>query len=123
MGTIELGNGEKCPFGDCDFILGEDYDGDSFEHIINKHGDDAMEQLFPKKIISLYDAIEIMNLVLSYHKIDNENMILRATAVPLLKDVRDFLLNIHNHETIKRNDLAIKYSHPEPQQGDENEEE
>ena len=34
MGTVELGNGEKCPFGDCDFILGEDYDGDGFTHVM-----------------------------------------------------------------------------------------
>ena len=24
-------------FDGCDFILGEDYDGDSFEHILDKH--------------------------------------------------------------------------------------
>ena len=123
MGTVELGNGEKCPFGDCDFILGEDYDGDGFTHVMDKHGDDAIEQLFPKKTISLYQAIETMDLILQYHKIDGENMILRATAVGPIKDVRDFLVNQHNIETIKRNDLAIMNETPEPQQGEEYEEE
>ena len=123
MGTVELANGEKCPFGNCDFILGEDYDGDSFRHIMDKHGDDAIEQLFPKKVISLYSAIEIMDLVLAHHQIDGENMILRATAVGPIKDVRDFLVNIHNKDAIKRHDMTLLNETPEPPQGEEHEEE
>ena len=64
-----------------------------------------------------------MDLILQYHKIDGENMILRATAVGPIKDVRDFLVNQHNIETIKRNDLAIMNETPEPQQGEEYEKE
>ncbi len=123
MGTMELGNGEKCPFDNCNFILGKDYDGDSFEHIMDKHGDDAIEQLFPKRVITLYEAINIMELVLQYHKVEGENLILRATAVGPLKDVRDFLVNTNNMKIIERHDAHLLNETPEPQQGDEYEEE
>ena len=50
MGTVELGNGEQCPFEGCNFILGEDYDGDSFEHIMKEHCDEAMKELLEKLV-------------------------------------------------------------------------
>ena len=121
METLELGNGEKCPFAGCDFILGEDYDGDSFEHILDKHEFDAMDKLFQP--ISLVKALEITRLMLQYHKIEGDKLILNAKSLGPIQDLNRFLTNMYNEDVIKRNDLAIKYSHPEPPQGDEYEEE
>ena len=121
MGTLELGNGETCPFDGCDFILGEDHDGDSFEHILDKHEFDAMDKLF--KPISLLQALEITRLMLQHHKIEGDKMILNAQAIGPLQDLNRFLTQMYNSEVIRDNDLAIKYGHPEPPQGEENEEE
>ena len=97
-GTMELGNGETCPFEGCDFILGEDYDGDSFKHIEEKHGDEAMSQLFPVNKIELGDATNIMAMVIQYAKIDKDKgtLTLRSTAIDPLKEVYEFLLNLNN---------------------------
>ena len=84
--TMELGNGETCPFDKCDFILGEDYDGDSFEHIKDKHGDEWMNQLFPPKIIDLNAAYEIMCLVCEYGQISGDKLILRDEASVPVKE-------------------------------------
>ncbi len=120
MGTLDLGNGEKCPFDGCNFILGEDYDGDSFTHIIDKHESEAINKLF--KPITLMQALEIVRLIIQHHKIEDDKMILNAGAIGPIKDLDRFLTNMYNHEVIRDNDISIKYKTPEPQ-GDEYEEE
>ena len=118
MRTIELGNGEKCPW--CEFVTGEDYDGDGFKHIMDKHPDEAMKDLFPP--MSLPEALNTMTLVCEYAVIRDEELILRKTALEPLRDVRNYLVSKYNEEVIRDNDISIKYKTPEPQ-GEEHEEE
>lgn len=118
MGTIELGNGEKCPF--CDFIVGEDYDGDGFKHLMNKHSEKAMEELFPA--MTLTQALHTMTLICEYAEIEGDKLILRKTALEPLRDVRNYLNRKYNERVIRDNDISIQYKTPEPQ-GDEYEEE
>ena len=94
MGTLELGNGETCPFDECDFILGEDYDGDSFKHIKKEHGDEAMNKLFPPKIIELSSACNIMAMIIEYAIIKDGKLTLRASAIEPLREVYQFLLSL-----------------------------
>jgi hypothetical protein len=94
MGTLELGNGEPCPFDGCDFILGEDYDGDSFQHIIDKHEFESMDKLF--KPVSILQALDTIRLVIQYHKIEGDKMILNAQAIGPIKDVDRFLTRMYN---------------------------
>ena len=96
MGTVELGNGEQCPFEGCNFILGEDYDGDSFEHIMKEHGDEAMKELFPPKEITLGTATNIMAMVIEYAQFEDDKLILRSSAIEPIKEVYQFLLNLNN---------------------------
>ncbi len=96
MGTIELGNGEQCPFNGCNFILGEDYDGDSFEHIMKDHGDEAMKELFPPKKIDLSTATNIMAMIIEYAQFEDDKLILRKAAIEPIKEVYQFLLQLNN---------------------------
>jgi hypothetical protein len=120
METLELGNGETCPFDGCDFILGEDYDGDSFRHIIDKHQSEAMDKLF--KPITLMQAIETVRLIIKHHQIKGDKMILHAGALGPIKDLDRFLTNMYNKEIIRNEDNRIQNETPEPQ-GENNEEE
>ena len=119
MGTLELGNGEICPYDGCHFVLGEDYDGDSFKHIIDKHPDEVMHKLF--KPITLLQALETVRLILKYHTIEGENMIIHIGTLGPLQDLDRFLTSMYNHEVIKDNDISIANKTPEPQ-GENNEE-
>ena len=96
MGTMELGNGETCPFDGCDFILGKDYDGDSFEHIKKNHADEAMSQLFPPKLITLQEAYENICLICEHGVIKDDELILRATALEPIKQIRECLKDLIN---------------------------
>ena len=118
MGTIELGNGEKCPW--CDFVVGEEHDGDGFKHIMDKHPNQAMKDLFPS--VSLTEVLHTMTLICQYAEIRGDDLVLRKTALEPLREVRNYLNCKYNVQVIRDNDISIKYKTPEPQ-GDEYEEE
>ena len=47
-GTIEMGNGEKCPF--CKEILDDRVKGKEIQnHLFKKHEKELLKRLFPKK--------------------------------------------------------------------------
>tara|TARA_Y100000361_G_C11119926_1_gene322614 strand:+ start:776 stop:1009 length:234 start_codon:yes stop_codon:yes gene_type:complete len=74
------------------------------------------------RIISIYEAINIIQLVLDCHKVDGDNIILNASAIKPLTDVRNYLVSTNNFDIIRRNDMALLNETPEPPQGEKYEE-